>query len=177
MAVKFSANYSKKLGLPCYSSHSFSASVEIELTDLTQVEAECQRVYSLLQQSVDKEIQKVGFVPDETYGIKPHANSNGHSHSNGRTYHANGNGHQLPRANGDNWNCTEGQKGFIQRIVNEHNLDKTTVEELANQLFNLGVKQLNKMQASQLIEELLVKTGQPARHNRWRKAQPASNGS
>ena len=38
MAVKLSANYSKKLGLPAYSSHSFSASVEIELTDLSQVE-------------------------------------------------------------------------------------------------------------------------------------------
>lgn len=30
MAFKLSANYSKKLGLPNFSSHSFSASVEVE---------------------------------------------------------------------------------------------------------------------------------------------------
>ncbi len=64
MAVKLSANYSKKLGLPAYSSHSFSASVEIELTDLSQVEAECRNLYDLLQRSVDQQIQQVGFVPE-----------------------------------------------------------------------------------------------------------------
>jgi hypothetical protein len=58
MAIKLSANYSKKLGLPEYSSHSFSASVEVELTDITQVEAECQKLYGLLQHSVDQEIQQ-----------------------------------------------------------------------------------------------------------------------
>jgi len=42
MAIKLSANYSKKLGLPNYSSHSFSASVEVELTDISQVEQEVQ---------------------------------------------------------------------------------------------------------------------------------------
>jgi hypothetical protein len=63
MAIKLSANYSKKLGLPQYSSHSFSASVEVELTDITQVEQEIQKLYELLQHSVDQEIQNVGFVP------------------------------------------------------------------------------------------------------------------
>ena len=48
MAIKLSANYSKKLGLPQYSSHSFSASVEVELSDITQAEAEVQRLYELL---------------------------------------------------------------------------------------------------------------------------------
>jgi hypothetical protein len=68
MAIKLSANYSKKLGLPEYSSHSFSASVEVELTDITQVESECQKLYELLQHSVDQEIQQVGFVPNPGYG-------------------------------------------------------------------------------------------------------------
>jgi hypothetical protein len=35
------------------------------------------------------------------------------------------------------------------------------------------VKQLNKMQASQLIEDLLVKAGKPARQNRWQQ-QPTN---
>jgi hypothetical protein len=63
MAIKLSANYSKKLGLPQYSSHSFSASVEVELTDISQVEQEIQKLYELLQHSVDQEIQNVGFIP------------------------------------------------------------------------------------------------------------------
>jgi hypothetical protein len=173
MAVKLIANYSKKLGLPGYSSHSFGASVEVELTDLTQVEAECGRLYQLLQQSVDQQIQSTGFVPDNTYGVpannghrgqQPRANGHGHAHNNG-------NGHQAPKGL-DPWNCTEGQRGFILRILSENNLDKQETEDLANQLFGAGVKQLNKMQASQLIEELLVKAGKPPRQNRWRNTQP-----
>jgi hypothetical protein len=181
MAIKLSANYSKKLGLPEYSSHSFSASVEVELTDITQVEAECQKLYGLLQHSVDQEIQQVGFVPSPGYGSNGSRNGNGHAGShhhpngNGRTYPVNGsNGNPQPPAVGDRWNCTDGQKGFIQRIVNENNIDKGEVDDLANQLFGIGVKQLNKMQASQLIDDLLVKAGKPAtRQTRWQQ-RPAS---
>lgn len=157
MAVKLSANYSKKLGLPQYSSHSFSASVEVELTDLSQAEAEIQKLYELLQHSVDQEIQQPGFVPQNEAPVQ-HRNPNrglpsSQSHSPG------GN---------DRWACTEGQRGFILRIVNDNNLDKQEAEDLSRQLFGTGVKQLNKMQASQLIEELLAKTGKPQqRQNRW----------
>ena len=170
MAIKLSANYSKKLGLPQYSSHSFSASVEVELTDISQVEQEIQKLYELLQHSVDQEIQNVGFIPSANNG---HASSN-----NGRTYQLNGNGrqqangHQQPRANGDSWNCTDGQRGFILRIISDNKMDKQEAEDLSIQLFGIGVKQLNKMQASQLIEDLLVKVGKPVtRQTRW---QPQS---
>ena len=171
MAIKLSANYSKKLGLPQYSSHSFSASIETELSDITQAEAEIARLYSLLQHSVDQEIQYPGFVP-ESAG----SNSNGHSpQQNGRTYPVNGNGHRAPvKPTGDRWNCTDGQKGFILRIVNENQLPKQEAEALSQQLFGLGVKELNKMQASQLIEDLLVKVGKPApRQGRWQQ-RPAA---
>ena len=166
MAIKLSANYSKKLGLPQFSSHSFSASVEVELTDISQVEQEIQKLYELLQHSVDQEIQNVGFMPPADNG-----NGNGHaSHNNGRTCQLNGNGRhqangsrppQQPRANGDSWNCTDGQRGFILRIINDNKMDKQEAEDLSQQLFGVGVKQLNKMQASQLIEDLLVKAGKP----------------
>lgn len=79
--------------------------------------------------------------------------SNGHFHSN--------------NGNGDSWNCTDGQRGFILRIVNENQIDKQEVEDLSQQLYQLGVKQLNKMQASQLIEELLAKAGKPSGRSRW----------
>ncbi len=171
MAIKLSANYSKKLGLPQYSSHSFSASVEVELTDITQVEEEVQRLYQLLQHSVDQEIQNPGFVPAS--GNPPH-NGNSHS-SNGRYSNGNqqngSNGYQKGRTAQDGWNCTDGQRGFILRIISDNKMEKQEAEDLSQQLFGLGVRQLNKMQASQLIEDLLVKAGKPARQNRWNPRQ------
>ena len=131
MAIKLSANYSKKLGLPLYSSHSFSASVEVELTDITQVEGEIQKLYELLQHSVDQEIQHTGFVPQATNGngnnVRPHQANNGN------------NRHQQPRANADSWNCTDGQRGFILRIISDNKMDKQEAEDLSLQLFGIGV--------------------------------------
>ncbi len=171
MAIKLSANYSKKLGLPQYSSHSFSASVEIELTDITQVEGELQRLYELLQHSVDQEIQNPGFVPQAQQN-PPQALQNSRSYMVNANGHPNGyNGSKRP-ANAQ-WSCTEGQKGLILRIVNENaNITKQDTEDLAYQLFGIGVTQLNKMQASQLIEDLLVKAGKPPVRSSWRKQQP-----
>ncbi len=170
MAIKLSANYSKKLGLPQYSSHSFAASVEVELTDISQVEGEVQKLYQLLQQSVDQEIQHSGFVP--AANDRPQSNGQQRPHNSARQHNSNGQ-HPQARPVGDAWNCTDGQKGFILRIVNENpSITKQVAEDLSRQLFGIGVTQLNKMQASQLIEELLVKAGKPARQTRWQQRTP-----
>lgn len=165
MAIKLSANYSKKLGLPNYSSHSFSASLEIELSAISQAEEEIQKLYALLQMGVDNEIRNPGYVPDQ----KPNGN-NGHQRQHPQT---NDNGQAKPK--GEKWGCTEGQRGYILRLVNEHNLEKQAVEELSRQLFNIGVKELNKLQASQIIEELLAKVGKAGGRMRWQnnQSQPA----
>jgi hypothetical protein len=162
MAIKLSANYSKKLGLPNYSSHSFSASVEVELTDISQVEKEVQRLYQLLQQSVDQEIQHPGFVPDAATPAK--------SAPPQRTTVS-----SPAKPLGDRWNCTEGQRGFILRIISDNKMEKKEAEDLSRQLFGVGVKELNKMQASQLIEDLLDKAGKPARQTRWQQRQPTQH--
>jgi hypothetical protein len=185
MAIKLSANYSKKLGLPQYSSHSFSASVEVELTDITQVEAEVQKLYALLQQSVDQEIQHAGFIPGSNGNGHGNGRAQPQSNGHGRTYQLHGNGRssqgtnvhpQLRAATGDAWNCTEGQRGFILRIISDHKMEKQEVEDLSEQLFGTGVKQLNKMQASQLIDDLLVKAGKPAtRQTRWQSSEPINH--
>ena len=184
MAVKLIANYAKRLGLPGYSSHQFSISVEIELRDIDEAAAESARLYTQLQNSVDQQIQETGFVPPITYGLKPgegrhdipaNGNGNGHQPNNGNgapnngRQASNGNGHS-PRENrhGDNWNCTDGQRGLILRVINENKLDKNDVEQMAQQLFGIGVKDLNTMQASNLIEDLLEKVGKkPAGQRRW----------
>ena len=171
MAIQLSANYSKKLGLPGFSSHRFSASVEVELTDLSQVEAEVQRLYQLLQHSVDQEIQHPGFVPGDAPAKNGHAPSDT---ANGRSYPVNRNGRQPngSRPNGDTWNCTDGQRSFILRLIHDQNLDKQQVEDLSQQLYGTGVRQLNKLQASQLIEELLGQTGKTPR--RWQPQRKAA---
>ena len=172
MAVILQMTYQKKLGLPNYSSHSCAVSLTVEIADASVAAQESTKLYALLQSAVDNEIQQVGFMPDAaTYGMN-NGNRAGNGTANGN---GNGNGHPpAPTPNGDRWNCTEGQKGFILRIVSESSLNKQDVEDLAQQLFSTGVKDLDKMQASQLIEELLEKTGKKSGNGqrRWSR-QPA----
>jgi hypothetical protein len=170
MAVILQMTYMKKLGLPNYSSHSCAVSLTVEIADASVAAQESTKLYALLQTAVDNEIQQVGFM--HTNG-SPARNGNGHSNGNG---YANGNGHHAAPvpSNGDRWNCTDGQKGFILRIIAESRLTKQDVEEMSQQLFGAGVTSLDKMQASQLIEELLEKTGKKAGgpQRRWSR-QPA----
>ena len=173
MAVILQMTYQKKLGLPNYSSHSCSVSLTVEIPDASVAAQESSKLYSLLQTAVDNEIQSVGFMPDaSTYGMKPSQNGNGVHPTNGNGsngHSSNGNGHER---NQDQWNMTEGQKGLILRVVSENKIDKNEVEDMAQQLFGRGVKDCDKMQASQLIEELLEKTGKSKGRQRWSR-QPA----
>lgn len=139
MALTLEANYSKKIGLPGYSSHQYSLTLKTELSDLTQAEAESARLHQTLQTSVDRELQKVGFLP---------VNGNGNGHSNG---HANG--------KAEAWACSVKQRDLILKITDDHKLDKTMVDNLAIERFGHGVKQLNKLEASGLIDELLERYG------------------
>lgn len=145
MAIKLIANYAKKAGLPGYSSHQFSVSVETELTDLGGVQGEATRLYSLLQDAVDREMQHVGFVPDEAYGMEP---------PNGANSPKSDNGNRHVRKD-TSWKCSDKQKEFILKLVTEHDLDRNVIEELAIERFGHGVRELNKLQASGLIDELL----------------------
>ena len=146
--ITLEANYSKKIGLPGYSSHQFSVTLKSELTDLAQAEKESARLYDVLQQSVDRNIQQVGFLPGEP------AKTNGHT-----------NGHGQPKPEPDQWACSDKQRELILKITEEHKLDKNHVEQLAQDRFGKGVKLLNKLEASGLIEELLEQTGQSKPRN------------
>lgn len=148
MSVIIEANYSKKIGLPGYSSHQYMLTLRAELTDLTQVGAESQRLHGLLQASVDRELQQPGWLPP----------GNGHAPTNGNAHRpTNGNGNGNGNGHGDRWNCSPKQQALIVRIVEEHRLDKNDIEQLAQARFAKGVKQLNTLEASGLIEELFEK--------------------
>ena len=145
MAVKLIANYSKRLGLPGYSSHQFSVSVETELVASDDVAGESRRLYELLQTNVDEQIKSTGFVPSGDYGMGDAAEPAGNG-SNGAS-------------NGARWKCSEKQRELILKLVGEHSLDKNEIDHLARQRFGKGVPQLNKMEASGLIDELLETHG------------------
>ena len=142
------ANYSKKLGLPGYSSHQYSLTLRAEISDVSQVSAKSQELHSLMQDCVDREIQQTGFLP----GL----NANGNGHANG---HTNGNGHhrQVSPVADAPWKCSPKQKELIIKLTDENHLDKNGVEQLAQERFSKGVKELNKLEASGLIEELIEK--------------------
>ena len=152
MAIKLIANYSKKLGLPGYSSHQFSVSVETELVTNDDIPGASARLYQTLQSSVDEQIQAPGFIPPLDYGMDPPAAPNGQSPPNGNP---------APAANvanwqrGPAWKCSDKQRDLILKLVDEHQLDKNHVEALAVERFGKGVKILNKVEASGLIDELL----------------------
>jgi hypothetical protein len=183
--ITLEANYSKKIGLPGYSSHQFSVTLKSELADVSQAEQESARLYEVLQQSVDNNIQQIGYLPTQT----SNGNGNGHSNGNGNGTHTsptNNNGHTngngLRKFNGnrsvrssvaenDGWKCSDKQRDLILKITDEHKLDKVQVDQLAQDRFGKGVKQLNKLEASALIEELLEQVGQSKPRNaRFQKA-------
>jgi hypothetical protein len=167
MAIKLVALYAKKIGLPSYSSHQFSISVETDLVDTGDIQGEAKRIYHLLQDAVDREIQHTGFVPGDEYGLRDNGSSghtaNGNHNGNGNRHHRlNGaNGHNGNGSNGhsDRWSCSDKQKELILKLVTENELDRDSVEEIALDRFGVGVKQLNKLQASGLIAELLELSG------------------
>jgi len=145
MAIKLIANYSKRLGLPGYSSHQFSVEIETELVTTDDVPAEAARIYGLLQSNVDEQIQQTGFVPPADYGMEesPAAPVKGMA-----------NGASRPPAQAA-WKCSNKQRELIENLVAEHQLEKADVENLALERFGKGVRQLNKVEASGLIDELL----------------------
>lgn len=202
MAIKLNTSYSKKLGLPGYSSHAFSASVEVELGDLNQASAECARLYGLLQASVDHEIRHTGFVPDHTYGMEPPANGiipmpsqagqhsenrfgmSGAANGNGHTPHPRGHGYRNGGGNGNGngantapgWQCSPKQRELIRSIMAENGLTDERVDGLAQQRFGVGLAGLNKLQASGLIDELLESFGGRGKPRNGNTAPAQGNG-
>ena len=167
MAVILNLTYSKKLGLPNFSSHQCSVSIQSEISDLTQVTGEVKRLYLLTQDAVDREIQEVGYLPDATtYGMQhPASNGNGRGDDAQASRESHG-------ADTSAWACSPKQREFVEKIVRENDLDKREVEELAQERFGTGVRQLNRLQASGLIDELLERHG-----GQRRNGNASGNGS
>lgn len=161
MAIKLIANYSKRLGLPGYSSHQFEVSIETEIGNTSEPDFAAEHLYSSLQSAVDAQIQQVGFVPDASYGsggvsgtplpaIRQVPRLNVPPSSNPPTSHP---GEPA-------WNCSEKQRQVILSLARKKNwMDDSALHDLAVLCFGRGVSQLNKLEASTLINELMETSG------------------
>ena len=143
MAVILELTYGKKLGLPMYSSHNFSVSLKSEVASLDDIPGEVARVYDILQKSVDGQIVHPGFVPGE-------------NEPTGKVVRMPA--QQQKPGEGD-WACSPKQKELILKLVDENHMDRRKVDQLAQERFGHGVTQLNKLEASGFIDELMKQAG------------------
>jgi hypothetical protein len=159
MAIKLIANYSKRLGLPGFSSHQFSVSVETELVATDDIATESRRLYEMLQSNVDEQIEQTGFVPPHDYGMGEPVTNQGRN-GNGSAPHSNA------PLNGGRWRCSEKQYELIQKLIAERNLDVDELERTAIDLFGHGLSQMDKAQASGLLDSLMAnrRLGERRRH-------------
>lgn len=171
MAIKLIANYSKRLGLPGYSSHQFEVSIETEITHISELAAETERLYGSLQAAVDARIQQVGFVPDEHYGIQPTQKPVPGASCSQTT--STSSVKQTPPVGAPEssiatvpaWKCSEKQQSLILELVGKARLDDATLNELATRRFNKAVAMLNRMEASGLIDELMNSSGSSSKRS------------
>jgi hypothetical protein len=97
MAVFIEANYSKKIGLPAYSSHSFSVTLRSEVSELKDVDREASKLYAILQGAVDTQIVETGYTP------VPLGAGSESNRPTGRTT----NGNAAQPGNNDQWACSD----------------------------------------------------------------------
>jgi hypothetical protein len=156
MAVLLDITYSKKLGLPNYSSHSLGIGLKAEVANLDEVRGEVEKAYSLLQQSVDSQIVHSGFVSNEYKG------ENGTDQVQKTQGKVNGN---ESKTDPDSWNCTIRQRGLILSILERNDLNAEVVEDLADDLCGKPMSDLNKGQVSSVITEVLDRWGRHPKAN------------
>jgi hypothetical protein len=153
MALTLVANYSKKVGLPNFSSHSFSVSCTKEIRSMDTVEEESTELYSILQNAVDSQLAKVGYMLETNGSAGPQSSAN---HLKTNQAHRNG--------AGSTWRCSEKQEALLKKLLCDHNLEEIA-KQIADEMFGQPVSALNKLQASSLIKRLLEEYANNPRRN------------
>jgi hypothetical protein len=133
MSIHLELTYGKKIGLPEYSSHNFNVSLKSEVSSIEDISSEVERIYQTLQQSVDQQIIHPGFVPGQEAAEEM----------------------RVLQTPDPQWKCSPKQKDLILKLVDEQNLDRNQVDQQARDRFGKGVTQLNKLEASGLIDSLM----------------------
>lgn len=142
MPILVEARYAKRLGLPGYSSHEYALTVRTEVSEADMVRPESARLYRLLQDAVDREMQVSGYTPqlpatEETPPDHGPASDVSESTANG-------------------WLCSARQKELILAIAEERQVPLEKVVILSQERFGKEPRQLSRRQASALISRLLT---------------------
>lgn len=165
MAIKLIANYSKRLGLPGYSSHQFEVSIETEIGNTSELDFAAERIYSSLQSAVDAQIRQVGFVPDASYGSGSISGAPLPAIRQVPRIPMQPSLEKRPAPTSDNpaWHCSEKQKQVILSLARKNGMADSALHDLAVLCFGRAVSQLNKLEASTLIKELMESFGGTSR--------------
>ncbi|MFC5051081.1 hypothetical protein ACFPK9_10735 [Rubritalea spongiae] len=155
MAITLKSDYRKTLGLPGYSSHSFSAAIEVELSSADDIPAEIHRLYQTLQQNVDTQIQDPGFVPPGDYGMEPAAPTVSSTPPPQRQTQPRATNYQQSAPKPQAWKCSEKQRKLIDKLITESKFTLSAVESVAQHRFNKAPGALNKLEASGLIDLMI----------------------
>ena len=172
MSVILEVNYAKKIGLPGFSSHQYSVNIRTELGDLSQLEKTNAELYARLQAAVDTQIVKAGHLPGETAPTSRPPASSVPAAAASTSSPA---GRLAAAPTGDAWQCSPKQRDLIEKIVRESQLDIANIETLSQERFHTGLRKLNKLQASSLIDEL-IETHQRQNQRRDRRPDYAGRG-
>lgn len=127
--------------------------------------------YGSLQAAVDAQIQQVGFVPDEHYGLQPTQKPVPGAFSPQTTSASSV--RQAPPASVPEssiatvpaWKCSEKQQSLILELAGKAGLADSALNELASRRFNKSVAILNRMEASGLIDELMNRSGSSSKRS------------
>ncbi len=126
-------------------------SVETELANTHNVTSEATRLYKTLQTAVDREMQSTGFVPSGKYGAVAQAPA---LQATPVRTHVNGSGHSKP------WKASDKQRELVLKLVENSGIELEVVETISEETFGHGdLPELNKIQMSGLIDELLSRYG------------------
>lgn len=143
-------------------------SVRAEVSSLRRLETESARLYRVLQNSVDKEVQQVGFLPDATkYGMLIDAKTG----QNG----ASKNGHRSPGTTASGADATQPsdkQRALIEKVAKREKFTADDLNRMAQTLFQRPLDQLDRKQTSAFITELLMLAG-PRRFRKPPGSRPA----
>lgn len=138
MPVIITACVSKKVGQANYGSAGFSLTVQSEVSNLDQVREESHRLYDLLNDSVNAELG--AEQKEEKRAEWPTIVRN------------------TPAS--QEWKASDKQRDLILKVIADNNLDRSDVESLAFEMHgNSNLHELNRLQASGLIDELLSRYG------------------
>ncbi len=147
MAITIAANLSKKVPIigTGYSSQSASITISAEVSDLSQVAAEAQKIYRIAEAAVDAQL--AGTQPQATTqpSASPPVQANpARPTQASQPYRGNGQRRQPAPV-------TDSQMRFLKRLIDQ---SKASVPAILNQFHVGDLSQLSCRDAAQLIDEL-----------------------